>query len=873
MISYRHIIAIGLIMALAGVVGAPMIWSAAPNDLDLHKDDSSSINIYDLLILARQWSTTGEEGNSADWNNDGIVDREDLLEFMPWYGAELESPTATPIETPTPTEIPTTTPTATEEPTPSETPTQTATVTPTESGTATPTLTPTETPIPTEEPTATPTDTPTEIPSVDTPTPTITPTVSPTPIPTDTPTTGPTDTPTETPATATPTSTPFQGDFEEILFDFDSVNAPNLPEGIRTETDASAVAPERLLIPGDNLEIPNTLFEWFTRDTSKDSEGLAHSGNLSAVVNGRGGWYDIRQTSILTIDQIINTTQAKDPRLEFHIAYDIEEPVGQVYDFLVVEISTDAGATYEFMDLNQDGDVVDDPTLLGFDGLAGSSDSDNDGLDANDFEFYSIEIPSGEEIVISFRFVSDEFNSSYQGVFLDDIRIYDATNVSPDDPEITRIAVLGGGAIYADKENTIIIQGNYLSPPESVELAYGETTQSLNFDIISENEIHAEIPRQEVFDANISATLTLTRADGGSGIYANLPIFPAPTPDISECDPNPIYLEADNETFTLSGSHFREPDGDGNYGSIVGIGQEKEEEYLYTAFEIDAGINAISGTEIEFDPFPIVRHLVAGEVIVQVTNPYSGLVSAPFRVEVREGAGLLDITDVMIDFWDRLYIESDEEQTLIIAGENFSQSLMNLSIGGVDLVSDGAIVNEASTQIQVQKTEITVVAEPGVLTATGMVEIALEIAGETVTSTYEVRAPLAPELASVDPVTIYSASDTYMNILGNNFRGLGTEEPTMVELLPADQSGELIPDGEPIQLDVSLLDLYIDPREGVDDEITNILISQNTLDVAVGETNYYRIRLTNPFSGLSAIEPRLGASLADVLLVVIGPSE
>ena len=503
----------------------------------------------------------------------------------------------------------------------------------------------------------------------------------------------------------------------------------------------------------------------------------------------------------------------------------------------------------------------------------GSSDSDSDGLDQNDFEFYSIKLPAGEEIVISFRFVSDDFNSNYQGVYLDDIRIYDGAIVTPDDPEITKITVVGGGAIYADKDTTIILQGNYLSPPESVTLIYGETSESLDFSIVDENQIQVEIPRQEVFDTNISATLTLTRTDGASGSYNNLPIFPAPSPEISEFDPSPIYLEADNEAFTVTGTHFREPDNDGDYGSIVGIGQEQEEEYVYTSFEVDNGINAISGTEIEFDPLPIMRQLAAGEVIVQVTNPYSGLVSTPFRVEVKEGAGLLEITQVMIDFWDRTYIESDEEQTLIITGENFSQSQMNLTIGGVDIVSNGAIVNEASTSVQIQKTEIIIVAEPGVITATGVVEIALEIAGETASATYKVHEPSAPELASIDPVTIHSASDSYVNILGDNFRGLGSEEPTMVELLPATQSGELIPGGEPIQLDVSLLDLYIDPREGADDEIANIEILANTIDVPVGETNYYRIRLTNPFSGLSTIEPRLGASLNDVILVVIGPSE
>ena len=130
--------------------------------------------------------------------------------------------------------------------------------------------------------------------------------------------------------------------------------------------------------------------------------------------------------------------------------------------------------------------------------------------------------------------------------------------------------------------------------------------------------------------------------------------------------------------------------------------------------------------------------------------------------------------------------------------------------------------------------------------------------------------PTAPDLVRIEPTMIHSASEESITIHGDNFRGLGSEEPTQVELLPADSSGEILPDGQPVPLAVSSLDLWIDPSEGADDMISNISIPRNTLDVPPGETGYYRVRLTNPYSGLSTIEPRLGSTLEDVLLVVTG---
>ena len=861
MVSQRHIVLSCLSVMLVCFLILTGAWAQSPVQFDLRKDGQSAINFFDLLNLARQWGTGGQPGNSADWNGDGIVDRHDLMIFIRWYGSALPtatpSPTATNTSTETPTPSLTPTNTSTETPTPSLTPTNTSTETPIPTSTATPTLEPV---------TPTPSDTPT--PTIPEPTPTNTPTqtASPTATDTPTPTPSPTEGPTVTP-TPTPTNTPFIGWFVELFFDFENVTAPALPDGLRTETNPSAVSPERLL---DSLRSPNDLFPWFTRDETSDNEALAYSGSRSASLNGRSGWYDIKQTSIMTIDQAIDTTQAKDPRLEFRVAYEIEEPGNQFFDFFAAEVSTDGGENFTFLDLNQDGLSTGDPRLLTFDGLSGGSDSGNDGLGKDDFEFYSVEIPSATQTVISFRFASDIANSNFRGVFLDDIRVYDAGALVPDEPAIDRVSVVGGGLIYADDETVVALQGSHLSPAQSVVLSFDATTQPLDFQIVSDEEIRAVIPRQATPELNVTTALTLTRIDGLSADYANLPILAAPTPAILTMAPSPIFLEADNPAFTLTGNHFRTPDREGRFASIVGIGQQIDDGLIYEVFTNSRGITSISRSEIEIDPFSILGQLAAGSAIVQVTNPFSGLVSEPFVVEVREGAGRLSIDRVLIGFLDRPFIQSDEEQTLIITGENFSQSRMNLSIGGIEVVSEGIVVDEARTQLFVDPTSITVVASPGVLTATGTVPVLVEIAGYMATSSYEVRDPLPPVLAHVEPATIDNSEDQFITITGDNFRGRASEEPTQVELLPADQSGDILPDGEPFAVDVSGLDVVIDSAEGADDQIWRVMIPKGALQVPAGETRYYRVRVTNPFSGLSTTEPRLGSVVADVLLVVSG---
>jgi len=848
MFAYPRFVLLGLLVYVFAGFVSPVFSVLPPSACDIYKDQSSSVNFYDLLFVASQWNTPGTEGATADWNSNGVVDSGDLRLFIDMYRMRLDYPT----------------PTVTPAPASSETPSPTETFTPTE--------TPTETKAPTPTPSDTPsiTETPTRFIPVDTPTPTVP------QIPTYTPT--PSPTPTRIPPTSTPT--PYVGKFKEYLFDFEDVTAPALPALLKTETDPRAVNEERLLIQGD--PIPNTLFPWFTRNAGTDNQGLAYSGTRSAVLNARSGWYNLKQTSILTLVPVFDTTTAKDPRLEFRVAYDIEPAVGQVFDFLAVELSTDGGTTYKFMDINQDGQVVSNPQLLGFDALYGSSDADDDGLDKGDFQFYSLKLPSSTQVVIAFRFMSDQFDSSYRGVFLDDIHVYDAGAVVSDQPVITKISVLGGGLLYADDESTIVINGSHLSPPQSVVLAYDVITEiggeqltdhltfPLSFQIVSDQEIRAVIPRQEIFESNISAELTLTRTDGRSGVYTNLPILAAPRPQIATLNPNPIFMEAENTSFTLTGEHFRTPDNSGNWGSIVGISQQQGDQYIYEEFTTLSGIESISRQQIVIDPFRIVGRLAAGEVILQVTNPYSGLVSSPFPVEVKEGAGEAKIEQVLIDYWDRPYIEIDEEQTLILRGSNFSQSRMNLTIGGVTIVADGAVVNDASTQIQIQADEISLIASPGLLSATGSVPIVLDIAGWVSMATYEARDASPPVLKRIDPTTLDNTQIGYLTIYGDNFRGRGSEDPTQVDLLPCNAAGELLPGGQPISLEVTSLDLWIDPTEGAEDSIYNLVIDEYSLGVPAGETRYFRVRVTNPFSGLSTMEPAPGSLLEDVLLVVTG---
>ncbi len=890
MFAYPRFVLLGLLVCVFAVLISPAFSVLPPDVYDIYKDESSSVSFYDLLFVASQWNTPGTEGARADWNFNGVVDGGDIRQFSHLYRIKFNypTPTMTPTsessETPTETATPTGTYTPTETPTPTISPGETLTPESTETPTETPlpTETPTETSAPTPTPSDTPsfTETPTEFIPVDTPTPTVTPTLTFTPTVTDTPTPTLTATPTTVPPTSTPSPTPYTGEFKEYLFDFEEVTAPALPALLRTETNTGAVAEERLLVEGDPL--PNSLFPWFTRNAGTDNHGLAYSGTRSAVLNARSGWYNIKQTSILTLIPVFDTTTAKDPRLEFRVAYDIEPAIGQVFDFLAVELSTNGGTTFNFMDLNQDGQIVSSPQQLGFDGLYGSSDADEDGLDKDDFRFYSLKLPSSTQAVISFRFMSDQFDSSYRGVFLDDIHVYDAGAVAPDEPVIGKISVLGGGLLYTDDESTVIINGSYLSPPQSVVLSYDVTTEMggeiltdtltfpLNFTIVSNEEIRAVIPRQEILESNISGTLTLTRTDGRSVAYQNLPILAAPKPQIVTLNPDPIFLEAENTSFTLTGDHFRVPDNSGNWGSIVGIGQQQGEEYIYEEFTTLSGIESIGRQQIVIDPFRIVGRLAAGEVILQVTNPYSGLVSSPFLVDVKEGAGEAQIERVMIDYWDRPYIEIDEEQTLILQGANFSQSRMNLTIGGVAVVTDGAVVDEASAQIQIQPEEISLTAGPGLLTATGSVPIVLDIAGWISMATYEARDASPPVLKRIDPTTLDNTQIGYLSIYGDNFRGRGSEDPTQVDLLPCNAAGEILFGAQTVSLEVSSLDIWIDPTEGAEDSIYNLVIDENSLGVPAGETRYFRVRITNPFSGLNTMEPALGSLLEDVLLVVTG---
>ncbi len=828
----RHLLTIVLSVFLTLSVTA----QEAPEG-DLYPDDNRVIDFYDLLIFTQQWNTEGSAENSADWNGDGIVNREDLNIFLRWYGSSV--PTPTPTATPTAT--------ATEEPTATFTPTLTATETPTE-----PPVAPTDTPTPTNTPS--PTDTPTDT-------------------PTEEPTAPPTPTATITP-TATPTNTPFVGQFEELTFDFETASPPSLPSGIRTEEDSTELDPDRLLVPGDIGQVPNDLFPWFTADENADDIALAHSGSRSAALyDERRGYYELKQTSILTVDQVLDTTVAREPRLEFYIAYDIEPPADRVYDFLALEISTDNGETYAFADLNQDGEVIDDPALLAFDGLSGMSDQNgNNELDQDDFEFFSVELPSATQVVVAFRFVSDQEFSNYRGPFLDDIRIYDAGETGPEEPSIEKVSVVGGGLIYADAVTTISLEGSNLSPPQSVVLSFDETQQELEFQIIGEQQINAVIPRLEP-DTSVTATVTLTRTDGMSG-STQIPISAAPQPEITDMDPSPVYLEADNRIFTLTGDHFRVPDADGTNGSIVGIGQvlEEQDEYIYRSFTVSSGINELTRTEITLDPFAILGRLSAGTIIVDVTNPYSGLVSEPFSVEVREGAGEPTVDDIVIGFLDRPYIQSDEEQTLFIRGENFTQNQLNLTIGEVQVIANGAVTNPDSSQVFVDAEEITIVAAPGYLTSTGTVPVVIEIAGMSAQSSYEVREPEPPVLARVEPTTIDNSQQETITITGDNLRGKGTEDPTKVELLPANESGEISvdADGEPIPLEVSSLQVTIGLEQGEDDTIASISIPEGSLGVPPGETRYFRIRLINPLSDLSTVEPRLGSTIQDVLLTATG---
>ncbi|MGC9328980.1 MAG: dockerin type I domain-containing protein, partial [Candidatus Hinthialibacter sp.] len=272
-----------------------------PPQVSLDLNGNGAIDPHDVYIFMTFWK---KNDAAADFNSDGVVDSFDLLLFREAYHSSIAAPTPTPTP---------------EEATPTPTP---------EEGEATPTPTldivvPTPTPTLEEEPT--PTSTPEE---ADTPTPT--PTEGPAPTPTE----EPTPTPTVDPG-ATPTPTP-AGLF--FYTNFDTIESFE-ETGLSALDDTS----EERLILEDRMPDTNRVISWILLNTEDLDPvydyGVALSNPKSAAVNEDHFIYNSAQTSVLELQNPIDTSQALAPMLSFEAAFLFEKPETYIADFLVVEAS------------------------------------------------------------------------------------------------------------------------------------------------------------------------------------------------------------------------------------------------------------------------------------------------------------------------------------------------------------------------------------------------------------------------------------------------------------------------------------------------------------------------------------------------------
>ncbi|RJP35363.1 MAG: hypothetical protein C4527_00855 [Candidatus Omnitrophota bacterium] len=808
------------------------------------------------------------------------------------------SATETPLPEDTPTETLTPTPTATETSLPEDTPTETLTPTPTATETPLPEDTPTETPLPEATPTLVieTTSTPTPVIEVtNTPTPIIIePTLPPTPIATDTPiptvTPVPTDTlvptststlaptytsvPTNTPAgTVEPTPTP---GFNEFFIDFDSLNS--FPGGGVTTLDEDD---DLALIGAGRMPVNNFVVPWFIFDANAENPsgyGVALSSPKSAALNTDFGYYSSAQTSVLEIDQVFNTAGATTPKLSFDVAFAFEEVFFTIRDYLVVEVLRAGETDYELLDINGDGVIVTDRSAIGavldegtFDGLFNTSGVEGQPLTEADFVHIEVNLPFSESVKIAFRFESDSSGQA-EGVYLDNVRVYDAVGTVPDEPVIRTIASEIGEAFYVDTENPILIQGLYLSPVGQVIFVSRDGIVELPF-TESDSGIQVTLPRLSQPSETETATLRVVRSDGPSSRPFTVAMQAAPRPFVEAVNPSPFFLDAANPTLTITGSNFRpafsaaDPVG----GSIVVLRQgEIEQIYPASAFTSRTRSRLVLNAAQ-------ISALAEGFVDVIVRNEYSGLESEEFQLFLQAGTGELEIDRFQIQMGSGFTARFFDPQTDIIPlqrdqafilwwdGSGFVSSTINIEIAGVPVLVNGQpadFIEEGKIGFIAIDTSIGLAIAPMVINATGDLTASIRAGnGPPVVNTFPMKDPLPPihyERAGDWSSALLSASRDYydidMTVYGDNFRGQTNEDLTDPEpvtrlfLVPVDG-------GDPIVLP-EIVDLYnvsIQPEIADDFASEDILypfIPANTVTVPQGETREFRLRVLNSDSGL-----------------------
>ena len=815
-----------------------------PSSFNPDFDGNGTIDAKDLFIFTMFWKS---ENSAADFNGDGTVNALDMLLFKEAFHSAIE-PTPTPTldgdPTPTPTMIP-----------------------------DTPTPTPTE---PIVEDTPTPTETP--VPGTPTPTP-----EEGTPVPT--PTEGPEPTPTPIPA-----GTLFFTNFDAAATLEDAGMATL--EGVDAEDQ---------LYAENRLPDANQLFPWFVLNTEDLDPtydyGVALSDPKCAALNEDHFAYYSTQTSVLEIKDPIDTSSVSLPTLTFEAAFLTEIPEFAVNDFMVVEVKRSTSDTWEILDINNDGQVIDDKTAFDennpvallpdtFDGLFGASNPDNtEGpLTKDDFVPIEISLPSDPSLQIAFRFESNLVIYG-EGVYLDNIHVFDASQGGLH-PTIRRVVNQDGSNIYADTETRVVIQGSRLTPAKKVIFTSRDGEAELPFSETSDG-VSVVLPRLSNPTEADNATLKVIVEDDSETSSFGFTIDAAPAPQIDSISPSPFYLDASNATIRIYGSNFRPAftgatDSGGTIVSIdTGIGEPIKYEFPTEFFK-----RTIS--EIAFDGSAL-KTLSPGPVTITLTNEYSGVQSDPFDLNLQSGSGDLQIEAFNIEIGGGAYtydpatepfpLQQDQAFSLIWDVGGVTKEQLNIDLAGISFVVNGAIntsviserLNElgmdASTasgkaSLTVGYSGVILELAPMIIGATGSIPADIRLAnGDPIETTFALLDP--------QPPVIYETADDFASqewstseeisftVYGDNFRKLKTwgadgESVTQLQLVPLDGS-------DPITLPkMSEFDITVNvgTDESNPDSVYQIIPTNfynfsegQRLLVPEGETLEFKLRVLNPDSG------------------------
>lgn len=853
-----------------------------------------------LHTIADNW----HKGPGGDITGDGETDYLDILYLAQSWQRSLPTPTPTVTDTPTETETatPTNTPTNTPIDTPDDTPTFTATPTDTETEAATPTNTLidtptfTATPTDTETETATPTNTLIDIPD-DTPTFTATPTDTDTPTPTDTPTDTPTptNTPTNAPTvTDTPTSTTTPVDSTDYPFEFRFDDSDTLPPEMRnlapTGTDTNEVLNEIGRSTHAFVDrIPLFGFEshsfvpWVVRSESDEYGRAGSAPNSLAVQGSEDGLYDADRTAILRIGPF-DTSEVDIPRLSAAIAYQIEEPgFSFEYDHLTFEVSTDGGANFSLLDINSNGDGINaDPIDSNtFEAFTGESD----GFADKQFISVDVELPRAASVLIDIRFFAQAFSSTAgEGPFLDDITIYDAA-ITETEPKITSIITADGDPHVADLRTTLVILGSDLTPVESVSISADGESIPVAVTSAESDRVEVLVPPLPNPDFTGEPSVTLTRSGGAQAVAAAPSVAAAPVPALSAFGPQPFFLGDDLLDGTVGGSGFRLPEDDGAGTSLrfYQDGEEGLDRTLTFASGLFEGLS--SSEELVFNIAAIRPFLTAGPLHVEAINSVSGKQSSALTVIVTPGSGFLRIDAVLVGGTTDLdSFQLDQDLDYTIQGDGFVAEDLAILINNVTVAIGNAPIDSASVELTVLgPDEIALSVAPGLVTQPGELELWIHAAAQSASATVQITEAEAPVLGLASDVgiqilqiyqegaqsggTIYSASDTQITLVGDNFRGRNHEAVTEVELFEfIDQQTGEINEHSIVRLPISRNQVQISlPRLNViggqppeeQDQAVDIInlvdIPAGTFNPSEGEAWTYYIRVRNPDSGLTAL--------------------